>query len=147
MHHRTLALVALLVCGAGIGIAGDDPQPRVPDGSALPTSLPEGVEAPTLKNPHARAEFPYGAKKKKLEARAILQVVVREDGSVDVSDVISCGTRKKSKKKFVDDPAKECLGFADSARDAVSQWRYLPATRDGEPIEVEQSLVVEWDLD
>jgi len=62
----------------------------------------------------------------------ILQIVVRKDGSVgDITVVRTPG---------------EDLGFEQAAMAAVQRWKYKPAMKDGKPVDVYITVVVDFRL-
>jgi TonB family protein len=78
--------------------------------------------------------YPEEARKAGVQARVFLQAVVGTDGSVGDLTVL--------KAERPDFPA-----FEQNAVDAVAQWRYRPATKDGKPVLVYMTLIVEYKLD
>jgi hypothetical protein len=81
--------------------------------------------------------YPPEASDAGLEADVILQVTIRKDGTVDdeSTSCLRCIVRRKGKK-----PEEVLRGWCDdfcgSSIEATALWRYTPATRDGEPVEV-----------
>jgi TonB family protein len=66
-------------------------------------------------------EFPDAARAEGItEARVILVGVVRTDGSIDVENVVR----------------SPGFGMDEAAIEALRQWRFSPATRNGEPVDV-----------
>ena len=66
--------------------------------------------------------YPVLARKEKVSGTVSLDALIRKDGTIGEIELRSS-----------DQPG---YGFEQSARDAVSQWRYQPARCDDEPIEV-----------
>ena len=79
-----------------------------------------------------RPVYPEQARADKQQGDVILQAVVRADGTIGPIRVLK------------EEPGD--YGFADSARAAVSQWRYQPARLDGEPVDVYFTVVVRFAL-
>jgi TonB family protein len=80
-----------------------------------------------------RPVFPERARSQITEARVVLQVVVRRDGSVTDIETI-----RSSAKGY---------GFEEAAIAAVQEWRYRPATRNGVPVDVSFTIKVTFNLD
>jgi protein TonB len=71
---------------------------------------------------HQWPKYPKHAQREKRVATVVLAYVIRKDGSVgDVEVVSSTG---------------HGCGFEEAAIAAVKSWRYRPATRNGEPVEI-----------
>ncbi len=76
--------------------------------------------------------YPEPARKAKLTGRVILEAVVLKDGTV-------------SNIKVLRTP-RPGMGFEEAAIDAVKQWRFRPALRNGEAVDVYFTVVVEFEL-
>lgn len=88
-----------------------------------------GVRPPRLLK-EVKAAYTEDARRNNLEGEVVLEIVVRRDGSV--SDV-----------KLINGlPA----GLNDRAIAAVRQWRFAPATRLGQPVDVIVEVAVEFKL-
>jgi protein TonB len=72
--------------------------------------------------------FPLLARRLRLQANVVLDIVVRRDGSVG-NVVVSSSTLPG-------------YGFEQAAVEAVRGWRYRPGTRGGRPIDASLSVVV-----
>jgi TonB family protein len=92
------------------------------------------VSVPTLiPSSRVRPEYPEDARIHRTEGRVVLQALVDHNGIVNELEVLSstpAGYRP----------------FIDSASKAVRQWRYEPATRDGAPVAVYFTVMVEFSL-
>ena len=77
-------------------------------------------------------KYPEKAFRAKVEGKVILQCVVRKDGSVGDIEVLEA--------------PQEGLGFEDAAISAVRQWQYEPGLKDGRPIDVYFTVIVEFHL-
>lgn len=100
------------------------PPPPVPvalEGIASPEPLPD-----TQKKPR----YPEAARRLRLEASVLLQVLVREDGTVGEVTVLRC-TRPR-------------VGFEEAALEAVRQWRFRPATVGGQPVAATVTVKVDF---
>jgi len=88
-----------------------------------PRRLPDSYIAP---------KYPEEARADGLTAIVTLQVTVSRDGTIDEIAVIGCSR-----------PGK---GFEQAAIDAVRQWRYEPATREGKPVDVYFKIELHFEL-
>lgn len=110
------------------------------DTPGAPPPPPPGVEGeslitrPTLV-PESRVlpDYPEAARKAGLEARILLEVLIRKDGTVGRAEAL--------------EGALEFPSLVKSAVEAVGQWRFEPATKDGVPIETSVSIPIEFRLD
>jgi protein TonB len=120
-HHLVLALAALLVVAGTI--VGPIPVPS----SAGPD---EDVTHPV---PVERVfpEYPEAARKAGIEGRSVVRIVVGTDGTVTEGDI-----RESAGNEDLDDASLE----------AALQWKFRPAERDGEPVEMEISIPFEFRL-
>ena len=82
-------------------------------GVGVPEVLPETIVLP---------EYPEEARVYRTSGQVSLQILVRADGSVGEVKVVN--------------ERPEGLGFADSCIEAVRQWRYRPATKEGAALDV-----------
>lgn len=93
------------------------------NGVTIPELIPSSKVSP---------KYPAKARKKKVQGTVILQAVVRKDGTVGSVTVLkSPGPR---------------FDFDEAAMVAVRQWRYKPALKDGKPVDVHFTLVVDFVL-
>lgn len=110
--------------GDGTGGGGPDeagaPEPRVITASVAAPELLERVEP----------EYPLPARVAKVDGQVKLRCVIHDDGSVEVVEVLR-GHRL----------------LRDAAADAVSRWRYAPATFEGRPVSVWLTVTVDFTLD
>jgi TonB family protein len=91
----------------------------VPVGGTQPEELERVV-------PH----YPSAARRAGVQGSVVVRGIVRKDGTIDDVEVIK------------DLP----YGLGDSARQAVSQWRFRPATYRGDPIDVYYTVTVNFRL-
>ena len=88
-----------------------------------------GIEPPRLLK-EVRADYTEEARRQGLKGEVVLEIVVRRDGSVgDVRILQGLGG-----------------GLNTQAVDAVRQWRFSPASRRGEPVDVIVEVAVEFRL-
>lgn len=96
------------------------PPPPVPvTRRAGPVQLPENAIAPVPSADNLAPQYPSAARAAGIQATVILKIVVRADGSVGDVEVMRGDEQLNS-----------------AAIEAVRQWRFSPATLDGEPITV-----------
>ncbi len=105
---------------------------------ALPALPAPHAAAPKIHHSHATAaqleqrvapQYPPLALSRRIAGQVTLSVLIRKDGSVTDVKVLSGNPL-----------------FHISAVDAVKQWRYTPATLDGEPVEARAQVVLKFDL-
>ena len=65
------------------------------------------------------------------KCRVILEVMIGTDGRV------------KSMKVLQEQVPH--MGFAESAKQAVGMWRFIPARLNGKPVEVKKTMVINFD--
>ena len=103
--------------GSGGGIGGGPYRPG------------SGIEPPRLLK-EVRADYTEDARRRGITGDVVLEIVVRRDGSVgDVRIVQGLGS-----------------GLNDRAVQAVRQWRFAPAKRQGAPVDVIVEVAVEFKL-
>ena len=76
----------------------------------------------------AAPKYPEEARLTKWDGQVLIQAVITKDGDVRRIKVLHC-----------DQPD---MGFEEAAILAVGQWRFEPATRDGEPVDVYFTFVI-----
>ena len=105
--------------------------PPAPTGPKLPGR--DGVTQPVLVlESKVQPDYPRLARKSRVEGRVVLQAVIGADGGVYEVRVLDCN--------------RPGLGFEEAAIEAISRWRYDPATQDGVPVEVFFTIRVEFTL-
>jgi TonB family protein len=92
----------------------------------------DGVTSP-VRLSHVPPEYPTEAREERLAGRVILQALIDRAGNIGEVEVLHTI------------PA-DYEPFARAARDAVRQWRYEPAMRDGEPVDVYFTILVEFTM-
>jgi len=73
--------------------------------------------------------YPKGARVKKLQGTVVLQAIIDKQGKVDSLQMVS------------GDPL-----LAQAAADAVKQWRYKPYSHNGDPVEFQTRVTVDFKL-
>jgi TonB family protein len=117
--------------GTGVG-AGDGPGVGPGSGGGTgggPYRPGSGIEPPRLLR-EVKADYTEDARQRGIEGAVVLEIVVRRDGSV--GDI-----------KMLQGLAS---GLNDRAVQAVRQWRFAPATRQGTPVDVIVEVAVEFKL-
>ncbi len=90
-----------------------------------------GVSLPIFRG-KKRPVYPEPARLGRLQGRVIIRAVITSDGKVVLPHVLECTAPHKQ--------------FEESALESVSHWLYDPAMKDGVPVEVEFTLIVEFSL-
>jgi TonB family protein len=108
---------------------GTSAAPLGADGNLGATDAGSGTTPPVrLADSYVPPAYPRAARRLNLSVRVRLEVMVLPDGSVgEVRVLEGSGTRH---------------GFEEAAIDAVRQWRYTPAMRDGESVAATIEVVV-----
>jgi len=128
------ALLALLVSGALLDASdqvGNPPgygvllpaAPLQQRAEQVVYSPGNGVTSPTPIS-LAKASFPYGTQRKRIQGKVTVEFVVREDGTVDPWSVT------------VTHSVDPVYGLDNAAVKAVEQSRFKPGTKDGQPVAV-----------
>ena len=86
-----------------------------------------GVEPPRLLH-EVKPSYSEDARRRGIEGSVVLEIVVRDDGRVGDLRVIQ----------------RLGYGLDDRAMEAVRQWRFTPATRVGQPVDVIVEVAVEF---
>ena len=82
-----------------------------------------GVPIPQrIRDSYVAPVYPEGARRRGIEARVVLRLLVGQDGGVDQVTVLECD--------------RPDLGFEEAAVEAARKWRYQPARVDGRPVTV-----------
>lgn len=103
------------------------------DAASTPWPMPEGVSSPELiPSSKAKPKYPSKAKAEKKSGRVVLKARILKDGTIGSLRPVSVS-------------AAGC-GFEKVAMKAVRKWRYRPAMKNGEPVEVDFAIVVEFAL-
>jgi protein TonB len=74
-------------------------------------------------------EYPEGAKKAHIQGQVILRAIIGKDGDVENLQVVSGHPQ-----------------LAPAAIEAVKQWKYRPYLQQGQPVEVETEINVNFTL-
>jgi TonB family protein len=123
-----LLLVSLVGCGGDShgGMFVDDP---------TDDDLPVDDDPPALDwcPPWALVPGIDDAREAEIEGNAILGAVIDTDGITSVIEVLRTN--------------QPGWGFGDAATEAVEQWRYEPALKDGEPLASCFTVFVDFKLD
>lgn len=97
--------------------------PASADDDALTLTRPgvDGVSPPKLKANQIMPYYPATARLTRASGSVVVAATVLKNGKVAAVDVLSSDTPS--------------LGFEEAAVDAVSHWKFKPATKDGEPVD------------
>ncbi len=117
-----------LALHVGVGAGSSRSDAKATPGSATSVKIPSGVMAGSLMS-HVNPVYPEAAKKGKIQGSVILHAVIGKDGSMADLQVIS-GPEELRR----------------SALDAVRQWTYKPYLLNGEAVEVETTVTVNYSL-
>jgi protein TonB len=92
-----------------------------------------GVTNPVrIAESYVEPKYPELARVARANAQVILEAIILHDGTVGECKCLRC--------------TQQGYGFEDEAIAAVEQWRYLPATQDGEPVDVYFTIIVDFDV-
>jgi TonB family protein len=91
---------------------------------------PDVVSPVLIRSTKVEPVFPKQARKDVVRGKVTLQALIRKDGTVGEVQVLSS-------------TACDC-GFEAAAASALLQWRYKPGTKDGQPVDVEFIVVVDF---
>jgi len=108
------------------------PAPMVPattDRTGVYAAVPAGGTQPEEID-RVIPRYPLAARTAHIEGSVVVRGIVRRDGTIDNVEVIK------------DLP----YGLGDAAREAVSRWRFRPATLHGDPIDVYYTVTVNFRL-
>jgi TonB family protein len=105
------------------------PVPARADRSGVYAAVPPGGTQPDELD-RVVPRYPMAARAAGVEGPVVIRGIVRRDGTIDNVEVIK------------DLP----YGLGEAARQAVSQWRFRPATVGGEPIDVYYTVTVNFRL-
>jgi protein TonB len=119
--------------GAGTGV-GPGQGPGVGPGSGGgtgggPFRPGSGIAAPRLLR-EVKADYTEDARRRGIEGEVVMEIVVRRDGSVGDAKILR----------------RLGAGLDERAVQAVRQWRFAPATRQGSPVDVLVEVSVEFRL-
>ena len=104
------------------------PEPEAPPGGVYAAVPPGGTQPEEIDRVIPR--YPGGARRAGIQGPVVVRGIVRRDGTIDNVEIIR------------DLPH----GLGESARQAVSRWRFRPATYRGEPIDVYYTVTVNFRL-
>lgn len=116
-------------------LIGEPEPPPASGGTAEVRPLLAGVDANNpvrIDSAYVQPKYPDLARIARIEANVVLQAVIESDGSVGEVHVLRC--------------SRPGFGFEDASIEAVSQWRYEPATQNDVPVAVYFTIMVEFTL-
>jgi TonB family protein len=110
-------------------VPAPQPVPARADRSGVYAAVPPGGTQPEEVD-RVVPRYPMGARAAGVEGPVVIRGIVRRDGTIDNVEVIK------------DLP----YGLGEAAREAVSRWRFRPATVGGDPIDVYYTVTVNFRL-
>lgn len=125
------ALAALLSVPAEAGREVD--VEHAAEASTLPWAGVHGV-TPTSVRSRYNSGYPELARKARIGASLIVQVVVRRDGSVEVQELLGCRVWKWGKKPD-EKRAEHCPALFEVLSSDIERWKIDPAKIDGRPVD------------
>ena len=130
------AMLLFLLCGSmySVGLAeAHQKNENADENNTIYVAGVAGVKNPKLRPRKKYApHYPELARAAGLEAKLVLQAIVRRDGTVHDIKVLRC--------------THAGFGFEAAATRAVRRWRYKPAMKDGKPVDVYFLINVEFNL-
>jgi protein TonB len=99
------------------------------NGAAAKRVKAGGAIRPPRKVVDVRPEYPQDARDAKIQGVVILEIVIAEDGGVIETHIL-----------------RSIPALDQAAIDAVSQWKFEPTLLNGEPVEVEITVTVNFSL-
>ena len=143
MRFATLLLtIPLSLVSIGFAVL-----PAATHGGTTSRPADENVSSPELVSKVA-PEYPPEAREAELEGNTVLQATIDQDGRVDPETIrcLRCSVRRRG-----EDPEEVlhgwCDDFCDASAEAVAKWRYKPGMKDGEPVDVYFTIVIQFKLD
>jgi len=100
-----------------------------PDDIGVYPVVPPGGTQPQIVD-RVTPRYPRAARENNIAGPVVIRGIVRKDGSIEQVEILK------------DLP----YGLGEAARDAVEHWRFLPATYQGDPIEVYYTVTVNFKL-
>jgi TonB family protein len=110
-------------------MSGWTPQTVAPDPIGVYPAVPPGGTQPQVVS-RVSPTYPRAARDAAVEGVVVIRAIVRKDGRVDEAEIMR------------DLP----WGLGEAAKEAVKKWRFLPATYNGEPIDVYYTVTVRFRL-
>jgi protein TonB len=119
-------------------------QPELSSSAAVPdqsTTLPKLVRK-------VHPVYPEAMRRQRLESKIFLQATISTEGTVIDAVVLRCDGKRRGEpfRGSLDPVSPLCTAFSSAAIDAVRQWRYEPARKDGTPVAVYFTVVVDFEL-
>lgn len=136
---RVVVAVAFIAFGAGSGLAVQQSQdqanpPAAQSDTAQPPRLPQRVRVSQgvsrgLLVTKVQPEYPEKARKKRIQGTVVLHVIISKAGDVATVELVSGHPL-----------------LAPAAIDAVKQWKFKPYLLNGNPVEVDTQIQVNFSL-
>lgn len=137
-----LQTIPLILLSIGFAVT-----PAATSGVAMSRPVDGEVSNPELVSKVA-PEYPAEAREAELEASTVLQAVIGRDGRVEAESIrcLHCSVHRLG-----EEPEEVlhgwCPEFCDASATAVAEWRYKPGMKDGEPVDVYFTIVIQFELD
>jgi beta-lactamase regulating signal transducer with metallopeptidase domain len=138
LRNRSIITLAVISIIAGLFL----PAASTAGGEEIPPQIIKTVDP----------EYPKEALKAGIYCKLILKVLVDEKGDVKKAEVVDLATftskDEKGEKSTSEAAGNEALykAFEQSVLTAVYKWKFKPATRDGNPVEFEVKVPVDFKL-
>jgi TonB family protein len=110
-------------------MSGWTPQTVAPDPIGVYPAVPPGGTQPQVVS-RVNPSYPRAARDAGVEGVVVIRAIVRKDGRVDEAEIMR------------DLP----WGLGEAAKEAVKKWRFLPATYNGDTIDVYYTVTVRFRL-
>ena len=126
-----LAATAVIVAAAILPLEARAPSPNgtTTSGAVARRVKVGGAIRPPRKVVDAKPEYPEAARDAKIQGVVILGIVIGEDGAVIDTKIV-----------------RSIPELDQAAIDAVSQWQFEPTLLNGEPVEVEMTVTINFTL-
>jgi TonB family protein len=123
---------ALIKIGINAGLLYEVPNPTTLRVRGILIPGEDGVSPPVrIEDSAVRPVYPEAMRQAKIQGRVVIQATIDSNGEVAEIEVLTA-----------DHPA-----FGEAAIEAIEQWRYKPATLDGNAVGVYFTIVVAFNLD
>lgn len=138
MRGLRMMMAAIACAGSMVAahgqIGGDEPGSKSTEGTAAPTSRPTRVRISSgvlagLNLTKVQPEYPEQARRDGIQGAVTLHVIIGKDGHIATIEVIS-------------GPAD----LKEAAVNAVKQWTYKPFLLNDQPVEVDSTVIVNFNL-
>ena len=126
---EALVAVSIVVMIAWPGFSGADQSDTTPCPEGEVRSDNSCMKVPELVSKQA-PQYPAKARRNHLEGKVSVRFLITEKGTVDEVAVEKC--------------TPPGVGFEEATVAAVKKWRYRPATKDGKPVPVHNTVDIDF---